>query len=149
MSQLVIGILGVVLIIGLGIAATSYFGSSFVKVKSEAKVADYVNQATQLRRAANEYTGNGGALPVNGSVDPVSTLMTNKALRSAPTGAKSAWALNPPSKSLMMRADDAGGDATAVCIAARRKANMPDPGNPKKCDGSTGALAAGDPCCVG
>ena len=65
MSQLVIGILGVVLIIGLGIAATSYFGSSFVKVKSEAKVADYVNQATQLRRAANEYTGNGGALPVN------------------------------------------------------------------------------------
>jgi len=149
MSQMLIGILGIVLIVGCALMATSYLGPAFLKSRDEARVADYDGQTTQLRRAANEFMQNGGDLPLNGTVDPISTLANSKNLRSVPEGARTGWVYNPTSKALLMRADGAGGDANAICIAARRKANIPNPTVIKKCDGSTGALLPVDPCCVG
>ena len=149
MSQMLIGILGIVLIVGGALIAASYLGPMFVASKNEVRVADYVSQTTQLRRAANEFMQNGGRIPLNGSVDPITTLQNSRALKAVPEGARTAWVYNPASKALLMRADGAGGDAMAICTAARRKANIPDPTMVKKCDGSTGALIPGDPCCVG
>lgn len=149
MSQMMVGIIGILLIVACGLMATSYFGPMFQKSRDEARVADYVGQTTQLRRAANEFIQNGGNLPLNGSVDPITTLANSKNLRSVPEGARTGWVYNPTSKALLMRADGAGGDANAICVVARRKANIPNPSTIKKCDGSTGALLPGDPCCVG
>lgn len=148
MSNVLIGIIGVIFFIGLAIAGYSYFGEAVLGSKVDAQATEYLNQQSQLARAIEHYSSDNGKIPVDGASDPVDILVSSKYLKSAPPGGRSPWTLNSDAKALLARPEGSVSEGLEVCIAARRKANMPDPEHPLQCDGSGGSLAKNDPCCL-
>ena len=149
MSNVVVGIIAAILLIGAGLLAANFLGPTVMKSRDTARVADYIGQTAQLRKAAEDYTASGNTLTLDGSVDPLARLSSSNALKGVPRGGSTSWALSTEAQALVMKAEGAVAAALAACRQARAAAGMPNPNSVKKCDGSEGALSKNDPCCVG
>ena len=151
MSNVIIGIIGVILFIGLAIAGAVYLGPKFADSRIDAEAAGYLNQSSQISKAVEDYSSDRGRLPIEPGREPIEILVAEKYMKYAPEGGTEGWRLNNDAKALITPADGGGDRANRVCIAARIKAKMPDPSNIYKCDGSDapgGALVPSDPCCL-
>lgn len=148
MSNVLLGIIGVIFFIGLAIAGASYFGGSLVGTRIEAQASNYLNQTSQISRAIEQYASDNGRLPIDGSRNPIDLLVEGKYMRSAPPGGSTGWAYAPAAKAMLASVSGSSADSLKVCVAARRKAAMSNPSNVLRCDGSTGALSKKDPCCL-
>lgn len=148
MSNVLLGIIGVIFFIGLAIAGASYFGDSLTGTRVEAQASNYLNQSSQISRAIEQYASDNGRLPIDGGRNPLDILIESKYMRSAPPGGSTGWAYSPDAKAMLASVSGTTDQGLKVCIAARKKAAMPSPTNVLKCDGSTGALSKKDPCCL-
>jgi hypothetical protein len=148
MSNVLLGIIGVVLFIGLAVASASYFGGSLIGVKVDAQATDYINQSSQIAKAIEQYTSDNGRLPVNGTQEPVDILVASRYMKSKPPGGRSPWVMSAAAKALLTPAAGSDADGLKVCIAARKRANITNPTQVKACNGSGGALSKTDPCCL-
>lgn len=151
MSNIIIGIIGVILFTGLAVAGTVWLGPKFTQSTVDAEAINYLNQKSQISRAIEHYASDRGRLPVESGRQPVEILVENGYLRSAPLGGESGWVLNSDVSSIITPVAGDSARANNVCIAARLKANMPDPERVLKCDGSDapdGRLSSRDPCCL-
>jgi hypothetical protein len=147
-SNVLIGIIGVILFIGLALSGASYFGSNLVATKVDAQASDYLNQSSQIGRAIEQYASDNGRLPIDGSRNPIDILIESKYMRSAPPGGSSTWTYVDSAKAMLASVSGTSTQALQVCVSARKRASMPSPTNVLKCDGSTGALSKKDPCCL-
>lgn len=148
MSNVILGIIGVVFFIGLAIAGASFFGPNLTGSRVDAQAADYLNQSSQISRAIEHYASDNGKLPINGSQQPVDILVSSKYMKAAPPGGGAPWTMNTSANALLTPVVGTVAEATKVCVAARAKANMPNPSAIKRCDGSSGSLSKSDPCCL-
>lgn len=148
MSNVLLGIIGVIFFIGLAIAGASYFGTAITGSKVEASATDYLNQSSQIARAIDQYVSDNGSLPIDGTNEPVSILVSRRYMTKAPPGGRSPWVMSASAKALLTPAAGTTDEGIKVCVAARKKASMATPSNILKCDGSTGALEKNDPCCL-
>jgi hypothetical protein len=147
-SNVLLGIIGVIFFIGLALAGASYFGSAITGSKVEASATDYLNQSSQIARAIDQYVSDNGTLPIDGTNEPVAILVSKRYMTKAPPGGRSPWVMSASAKALLTPAAGTVEEGLKVCVAARKKANIPSPSNVLKCDGSTGALEKFDPCCL-
>lgn len=149
MSNVLIGIIGVILFVGLAVAGASYYGPALMGSRIEAQASEYLSQSSQIARAIESYSSDNGRLPVDGTgTQPVSILVTSGYMKSAPPGGRSPWIWSAAAKALLTPAGDTNDEGTRVCVAARKRAGMANPTQIKACDGSTGALQKADPCCL-
>ena len=151
MSNVLIGIIGVILFIGLALSSAVWLGPKFMNTKIEAEAVDYLNQSSQIARAVESYASDKGRLPIIDGKEPIEVLVEEKYMKYAPAGGASGWELNGSTQSILTRVAGAEDRATRVCVAARVKAQMPSPEKIYKCDGSDapgGALSVKDPCCL-
>src|SRR5690606_20207452 len=101
--------------------------------------------------AVQSYASDKGRLPIEANRDPLDILVGDKYMKYKPLGGASEWALNGSSQSLLTPVKGEINKATKICVAARVKAEMPNPETIFKCDGSDapdGALSPKDPCCL-
>lgn len=151
MSQVIIGVIGMLLFIGLAIAGASYLGPQFGDQKVEAEATRYLSERSQIERAVQSYASDLGGLPIVPGQDPVDVLVQGKYLTKSPAGGGGLWAYDAASKSLVMTLPGSASQKLKVCVAARKRAGIPNPGTPYKCDGSDapgGVVEMRDPCCV-
>jgi hypothetical protein len=82
MSNVLIGIIGVILFIGLALAGALFLGPRFQEATINSKASSAVQAVSQISHAANMYRVNEGAdLPVGG----INDLQTKGYLKSIPT----------------------------------------------------------------
>lgn len=85
MSNVLIGIIGVILFIGLALAGAMILGTDFLTASSSSKAATIVQG---LQQASNAYAMNtiktGATIPATQGGTLISTLITNKRLKVAP-----------------------------------------------------------------
>ena len=149
MSNVIIGIIGVLMFIGLAIAGATYYGPALVGSKIDAQASEYLSQSSQIARAIEAYSSDNGKLPVDGSgTQPVSILVSSGYMKVAPPGGRSPWIWSVQAKALLTPAGADNNEGTKVCVAARKRAGMANPTQIKACDGSGGALQKADPCCL-
>lgn len=151
MSNVIIGIIGVILFIGMAVAGAVYLGPQFRDSRIDAEAIGYLNQSSQISKAVESYSSDRGRLPIEAGREPVEILVAEKYMKYAPEGGSAGWTLNSATKSLITPVSGSGERANKICISARIKAKMPNPTNVLKCDGSNapgGALSPSDPCCL-
>lgn len=148
MNGLFLGIISIAFCIALALASFSYFGDAIQTSRVDAQATNYLNQQSQLAQAIENYQTDKGRRPNAGSTDPVDELVASKYLKTVPPGGETAWQLDAGSKALLAQPEGDLEQAMKVCVAARRRANMPDAEHPLKCDGSSGDLLKNDPCCL-
>jgi hypothetical protein len=151
MSNVIIGIIGVILFIGMAVAGAVYLGPQFRDSRIDAEAIGYLNQSSQISKAVESYSSDRGRLPIEAGREPVEILVAEKYMKYAPEGGSAGWTLNSATKSLITPVSGSGERANKICISARIKARMPNPSNVLKCDGSNapgGALSPSDPCCL-
>ncbi|OZA16484.1 MAG: hypothetical protein B7X90_18050 [Novosphingobium sp. 17-62-19] len=149
MSHVLVGIIGVIMFVGLAIAGANYYGGSVTGAKVDAQAADYLNQSGQIARAIEAYENDNGKPPVDGSgTQTVQVLVDSGYMSETPPGGRSAWAWDSSAKALLAVAGANDTEGLRVCIAARKRAAMPNPSQVKACDGSGGKLSKADPCCL-
>ena len=148
MSNVLIGIIGVILFIGLAIAGATFFGSSITNSGEEARAASYVNESTQIARALEMYATDNGRFPMDGNSEPVTILVNEGYLKSQPPGGRSPWTWSAASRAIITPAGNDDADGRRLCVIARKRAGMPNPETILACDGSDGQLKKFDPCCM-
>lgn len=151
MQYVLIGLIGILTAAILGFANAVYIAPALHSSKTQAEAVDYLNQAGQISEAIAHYQGDHGKAPVNGAQEPVDVLVSTRYMKSAPPGGQSGWIYDEGTNSLMTPAKGNLSDATQVCIAARKKAGIPNPEKVFQCSGADapgGALADNDPCCL-
>lgn len=151
MSNVIIGIIGVILFIGMAVAGAVYLGPKFLDSRIDAEAIGYLNQSSQISKAVEDYSSDRGRLPIEAGREPVEILVAEKYMKYAPEGGAAGWTLNSATKSLITPVSGSGDRASRVCIPARIKAKMPSPSTILKCDGSDapgGVLSPSDPCCL-
>ncbi len=138
MSNVIIGIIGVILFIGLAVAGAVILGDDFINAKSSAKAATYVTQLQQYQIAIQTLETRRGIRPPASSYNTIGDiLVTYDALKSKPTNF-----VNP---SQGFRALDRNGQITAnptavvigaldntenskkICFAIEETVGNPDP----------------------
>lgn len=124
MSNVLIGIIGVILFIGLALAGALFLGSRFQEATQNSKASAVAQSMTQIANAANMYRVQEGT--DLGSDDAAMTLLSTRGyLKSTP---------NPPSATrLVLAASNGGstgpaafviadlGDAKGICEAIERQ----------------------------
>ncbi|AXK44115.1 hypothetical protein [Erythrobacter aureus] len=151
MSNVLLGIMGTILFIGLALAGVVFIGPEFMDTKIDAEASGYLNQRSQIAYAIESYASENGKLPLEAGKEPIDLLVEKKFLTRAPAGGSSQWSLNSADNSLITPVAGPKAHATKICVAARAKAKMAQPENIYKCDGSDapgGRLSAKDPCCL-
>lgn len=151
MSNVIIGIIGVILFIGMAVAGAVFLGPKLGDSRIDAEAVGYLNQTGQISKAVEEYSSDRGRLPIEAGREPIDILVSEKYMKYAPAGGADGWMLNSETKALITPVDGGGVRANKVCIAARTKAKVPNPTKVLKCDGSDapgGVLAPSDPCCL-
>ncbi len=148
MSNVLLGIIGVIFFIGLAIAGASFFGQNFLSTKVDARASEYLNQSSQISRAIELYASDNGKLPIQPGAEPVDILVANKYMSKRPPGGTSPWAFSAQAKALVTRPEGSAAEGLKVCVAARKRAGMTSPDNVLACDGSDGVLLKKDPCCL-
>ncbi len=151
MSNVLLGIMGSILFIGLALAGAVFIGPKVAETKIEAEAGRYLNQRSQIAHAVQNYASENGKMPVEPGKDPIELLVERKFLTRAPAEDGSGWSLNTADNFLVKPVDAPRDQATKICVAARAKAKMPSPESIFQCDGSdapNGRLSANDPCCL-
>lgn len=151
MSNVIIGVIGVILFIGLAVASATWLGPKLMNSRIEAEAVGYLNQTSQISQAIESYASDRGELPVKAGHEPIDILVAEKYMKYKPQGGASGWVLDGDAQSLITPVAGEVEQATKVCVAARIKAQMPQPARVFKCDGSDapgGALSPKDPCCL-
>lgn len=151
MSNVIIGVIGVILFIGLAVAGTSWLGPMFMESRIEAEAVGYLNQTSQISHAIESYASDRGKLPVQSGREPIDILVAERYMKNKPEGGSSDWVYDGETQSLITPVAGAVDQATKICVAARVRAEMPQPERVFKCDGSdapNGVLSSKDPCCL-
>ena len=148
MSNVLIGVIGVILFIGLALAAAVFFGPSIMNSGEEARAASYINESTQIARALEAYAIDNGRYPLDPGVEPVTVLVNEGYLKTRPPGGRTPWIWSADDKAILTPAGATDKEGLRLCEIARRRAGIPDPENIKSCDGSDGDLDRFDPCCT-
>ena len=94
MSNVIIGIIGVVLFIGLSVASASWIGPQVMASRIEAAAVGYLNQSGQIARAVETFTSEKGRLPVEAGRNPIEILVSERYMKHAPEGGASGWELH-------------------------------------------------------
>ncbi len=152
MSNVLIGIIGVILFIGLALAGALFLGPRFQNTSNETEAARYISEGAQISRAFELYGLNEGRFPDGvGETDTdenkrILTQMVKKGyLKSVPQGARSStpsWYIDSE-KGAAMTAIGTGDGNKSVCESARRQAGFTD--EIKECSASD--ISDKDPCC--
>jgi hypothetical protein len=161
MSNVLIGIIGVILFIGLALAGALFLGDRFSNSRTQGEAARYMSEGSQISKAYEMYRINEGAYPTGLKSDGTAYDSTqNKArlvelkekgyLKSIPVGSTSAnpsdgaWYIdNDKGAALTLIGADSG--SKSVCVEARKQAGISDPSTIKTCDAAD--LSNNDPCC--
>lgn len=154
MGNVLIGIVGVVIVVGLALAGALFLGDRFKEASNDAEAARYIAEGKQISHAYELYGLQEGDYPQGENSDEkMAQLINGGYLKSNPLGGGRAQ----PGNSSAWYIDDATGsaltfigeDQTArnICVQARIQSNMPDPQNIKQC--AANDLLTNDPCCIG
>lgn len=121
MSNVLIGIIGVILFIGLALAGALFLGPRFQDAASSSKASASIQAVSQISHAANMYQVSEGKEVALGS-DGVSDLVLRgylKSLPSNPTG--SGIIILASSSSGIVARMDLGGNAARICSEINRQ----------------------------
>ena len=161
MSNVLLGVIGVILFIGLALAGALLLGERFTDSKNEAEAARYMSEGAQIAQAYELYRLNEGRYP-DAPADPDRGLTASDAkivqlkdtgyLKDIPLGGKPSgsnsqtWYIDETRSAALTYIGD---DTTSkdICINARKQAGMPDPENVLECTADN--IANNDPCCLG
>jgi hypothetical protein len=162
MSNVLIGIIGVILFIGLALAGALFLGERFTNSRNQSEAARFVSEGSQISKAYEMFRINEGAYPTGvdpsgADYDPVPDqarlveLKSKGYLKSIPKGvisgtnaANGAWYVDASAGaaySLIGSTDS----AKSICKEARKQIGLS--GEPLACSDS--ALTNSDPCCTG
>ncbi|RYY06506.1 MAG: hypothetical protein EON55_23175 [Alphaproteobacteria bacterium] len=152
MSNVLIGIIGVILFIGLALAGALFLGPRFSSTSNDAEAARYISEGSQISRAFELYGLNEGKFPDGvGETDTdqnkriLSQMVKKGYLKSVPQGSKNgnpSWYIDSD-KGAAMTAIGTGDGNKNVCESARRQAGFTDA--IKDCTATD--IADKDPCC--
>jgi hypothetical protein len=145
-SNVLLGIIGVIMFIGLAIAGATYYGPALMGSKIEAQASDYLSQSSQIARAIESYSSDNGKLPMDSGGQPVAVLVSAGYMKGAPPGGRSPWVWSAGSKAILTPAGVDNVEGLKICTAARRRAGIANPGTLKACSDTT--ISKGDPCCL-
>ena len=94
MSNVLIGVLAVILLIGLGIAGALYFGSKFSGLSNDAKAAKVVAEGSQIQSAYEmRRVTTGKTLTLGNGAQELETLKTEGYLKAIPDGIQESWVI--------------------------------------------------------
>lgn len=156
MSNVLIGVIAVVLFIGLAIAGALFLGSRFTGSRTEAEAARYLSEGSQIYKAYEMYGIQMGVYPdgdpakyssVDATQRKLQQLKDMGFLKSIPVGGSrnggtAPWYIDDTKgAALTLIGTDDG--AVKICDVARRQLGFTDA--IKTCDDST--IANNDPCC--
>lgn len=150
MSNVLIGIIGVILFIGLALAGALFLGGKFSDASNESEAARIISEGAQINRAFEMHRVEQGALPdgagESGDANEraIAQLQTRGYLKSIPEGASGKWHVSEQGGSVLSLIGTGEG-AGAICATARKQAGFTD--EPKSCSDSS--ISDGDPCCIG
>jgi type II secretory pathway pseudopilin PulG len=137
MSNVLIGIIGVILFIGLALAGALFLGPRFQEASNASKASAIAAQMQQVAQAINMYqVDTGTSIPSTASDSVGATLVASRHLKSVPA--------NPISGALVTAVNKAGGadtgpathlytnigtdeNAKLICLAIERNAGSPNP----------------------
>lgn len=156
MSNVLIGIIGVILFIGLALAGALYLGGAFSGSKTDSEAARFISEGAQISNAYDLFFLQEGRYPDamgNGTQSPsdakIEQLVSAGYLKDIPVGGLSTpgfenkWYIDEErSAALTFIGTDDG--ARNVCQAARKRLGFTDA--PKSCQASD--ISPNDPCCV-
>src|SRR3546814_20952794 len=94
MSNVIIGIIGVILFIGMAVAGAVYLGPKFLDSRIDAEAIGYLNQSSQISKAVEDYSSDRGRLPIEAGREPVEILVAEKYMKYATEGGEAGWTLN-------------------------------------------------------
>lgn len=151
MSNVLIGVIGVILFIGLALAGALFLGERFSNASNDAEAARVISEGAQINRAFELYQLNEGHMP-DGSGETgelneraIDQLVSTGYLKNTPAGAQSGrWHVGSEG-GVVLSHIGSGESALAICTAARRQFGLND--EPKTC--SDPEISDTDPCCVG
>ncbi len=160
MSNVLIGIIGVILFIGLALAGALFLGDRFKDANVDSKAARYISEGGQISKAYELYALNEGRFPDGLRPDgtPYSSTSNRSKLvqlnetgylKAIPeggnqSGTEAPWYIDETrGAALTLIGSDTGSED--ICRAARRRVGFTD--DPKSCDAND--ILANDPCCVG
>ena len=138
MSNVLIGIIGVILFIGLALAGALFLGPRFQESTNNSKASASVQVVSQIAQAASMFEVSNGRLPNEGTVDATSEIVTGGFLKAAPSnptsvvGASHAivystqggGSLRARYVTMML-----GGNSEAICKAVSRQVGQIDASN--------------------
>src|SRR3546814_6277673 len=78
MSNVIIGIIGVILFIGMAVAGAVYLGPKFLDSRIDAEAIGYLNQSSQISKAVEDYSSDRGRLPIEAGREPVEILVRSE-----------------------------------------------------------------------
>ena len=151
MSNVLIGIIGVILFIGLALAGALFLGGRFSNTGNDAEAARMMSEGSQISHAFELYELGEGRMPdgtgESGEANEraITQLVSNGYLKDVPAGAKGGkWHVSDRGGAVLSHIG-AGSQAEAVCQSARKQAGFTD--ETKVC--SDPSIADNDPCCIG
>lgn len=156
MSNVLIGIIGVILFIGMAIAGVVYFGASFMGAKTDAEAARFISEGAQIAQAYELFAIQEGRYPdaqgdaeTSPSDAKIEQLVNTGYLKTIPDGGlrtpgfDNNWYIDEErGAALTFIGDDTS--ALKVCTAARLRLGFTDA--PKQC--AANDIQANDPCCI-
>ena len=156
MSNVLIGVIGVILFIGLALAGALFLGGRFSQSQTESEAARLVTEGSQISSAYDLYSvnegrypdgaGSGAATPSDAKLDE---LVAKGYLKDKPAGGKptsgyqNTWYIDETKGAALTLIGDDSRSAD-VCKAARRQVGFTD--DVKACNASD--IQDNDPCCL-
>jgi hypothetical protein len=160
MSNVLIGVIGVIIFIGLALAGALFLGPRFSNSRTQADVARYMSEGSQISKAYDLHRVNEGSYPTGIKADGTvydedetkAKLIEMKErgyLKALPIGGSTsgtvgAWYIDSTKgAALTLIGSDTG--SKNVCVEARKQIGFTDPENVLACDSPD--LTDKDPCC--
>jgi hypothetical protein len=162
MSNVLIGIIGVILFIGLALAGALFLGERFTNSRNQSEAARFVSEGSQISKAYEMFRINEGAYPtgLDGSGSPYDAvpefsrlveLKSKGYLKAIPKGVSSgttvengAWYVDTTAGAAYSRIGE-NDAAKAICKEARKQVGLS--GEPLACGDAS--ITNSDPCCTG
>lgn len=161
MSNVLIGIIGVILFIGLALAGALFLGDRFSNSRTQSEAARYMTEGSQISKAYEMFRINEGAYPTGLKTDGtvydsdetkarLVELKDKGYLKAIPQGSTAtnstggAWYIDGQrGAALTLIGQDTS--SKSICVEARKQAGISDPSNVKTCDAAD--ITNNDPCC--
>lgn len=154
MSNVLIGVIGVILFIGLALAGALLLGDRFSNSKTDSEAARLISGGSQISKAYEMYRINEGVYPdgagYTGDANQRKLLQLKDKgyLKEIPQGGATSGSATPwyidDTKGAALTLIGSDGGSLKICQAARKQAGFTDA--VKSCDASD--IANNDPCCV-